>query len=98
MKEVIYTCQECGSTFEAHQGSRSRYCNTCLIKKLLDRHYKQGKCTLCGKEGNVVDHHQTYDMFINKKKAQAMKKGDIIRVCLSCHMKIHKRAPYNNQT
>ena len=91
--EVTYTCLNCGVTFKIEQGSRRRYCDSCVIKKMFDRHYLQGKCAMCGKEGNVVRHHQTYDMLRDMKSP----KGKVIIICLSCHRKIHSKYPKRNK-
>jgi len=89
MKQVIYKCEDCGAEFEATQYSRVRYCDKCLVEHIKHKHYLQGKCELCGKEGNVVRHHWTYNMF----NGQPVKKGQLCIVCLSCHRKIHVRYP-----
>ena len=86
---VKYKCQACGADFDAIQGSRQRYCPSCLVERVKSPKYQQGKCELCGKEGSVVKHHNTYDMFGKKK----VPKGKLIIVCLSCHSKIHWQYP-----
>jgi DNA-directed RNA polymerase subunit RPC12/RpoP len=35
---VTFTCQDCGSPFRAIQGSKQRYCEKCLLRKV-----KQGR-------------------------------------------------------
>jgi len=31
---VLYTCEACKAKFEVEQGSRQRFCPTCLIKRI----------------------------------------------------------------
>ena len=33
---VGYTCKGCGSKFPAKQGSRRRYCDQCLVSRMLN--------------------------------------------------------------
>ena len=44
MKEnlIIYHCEECREEFEAEQGSRRRFCDKCLIKRVTEKRVKEG--------------------------------------------------------
>jgi len=95
MNEVTYRCENCGTEFEVVQGSRRRYCDPCTLKKMLDRHFLQGKCKMCGKVGDIVKHHQTYDMVSGWHGSH---KGQVIKLCLSCHRKIHIKYPKRNNS
>lgn len=39
--KVIYTCECCGEKFEVKQGSRRRYCQSCLTKKITEKPLKK---------------------------------------------------------
>jgi len=32
--EVVYTCQDCHQEFKAKQGSRIKYCDSCMLKRI----------------------------------------------------------------
>ena len=34
INEVIYRCYDCGKEFTVPQGSRIRYCNECMLKRI----------------------------------------------------------------
>ena len=36
INDVIYTCQDCHQPFKAKQGSRIRYCNECMLRRIKD--------------------------------------------------------------
>jgi len=40
---ATYTCESCGNTFEAEQGSRRRYCGECLAKKVSRKESSRGE-------------------------------------------------------
>ena len=44
MKEnlIIYHCEECREEFEAEQGSRRRFCDKCLAKRVSKKTAKGG--------------------------------------------------------
>lgn len=35
MNETTYKCQDCGAEFQAKQGSRQRFCQPCMYKRIL---------------------------------------------------------------
>jgi len=34
INEVVYICQDCGKEFKAKQGSRIKYCDACMLKRI----------------------------------------------------------------
>ncbi len=34
INEVTYRCQDCGKPFQAPQGSRRKYCDSCMLKRI----------------------------------------------------------------
>ena len=34
INEVTYLCQDCKEPFQAPQGSRRRYCDNCMLKRI----------------------------------------------------------------
>jgi len=39
---VTHICESCGKAFEVRQGSRRRYCNECLAKKVSRKESSRG--------------------------------------------------------
>jgi transposase-like protein len=48
-KQTYYYCEECNARFTVKQGSRRRYCDACLIKRVKEGMNRQGKVRKGGK-------------------------------------------------
>ena len=40
---VKYRCEECNEEFEIKQGSKRRFCDKCLIKRVTEKGKKEGE-------------------------------------------------------
>ncbi|MCK9369922.1 hypothetical protein M0R04_08460 [Candidatus Dojkabacteria bacterium] len=51
---VTFTCQDCGTFFKAIQGSKQRYCEKCLLRKVKQGRPKKKPSTLTSSGSRVV--------------------------------------------
>jgi len=83
MENEVYKMNDCAPKSEKIYRSKK-------WKDQRDQLLNGAKCSICGKENNLVVHH-TNGLKLGDSGYDELKLGDVVILCKSCHYKIHRK-------